>query len=239
MHELAGRTALITGASGTLGAAATAALRRAGARTVLVERSRAHLEEVHGRLGPDDALLLEADLADARAVHDVVERALARFGALDVLVNTVGAFRAGKPVHEEELETWDLLQRANVRTALVCCRAVLPSMLRAGRGAIVNVASRDALGGRAGAAAYAAAKAGVLRLTESLAAEAAPRGVRVNCVLPGALDTPQNRAGLPAGRWRELIPADAVADALVLLASDAARAVNGAAIPLTAPGAAP
>ncbi|MEW6272703.1 MAG: SDR family NAD(P)-dependent oxidoreductase [Thermodesulfobacteriota bacterium] len=235
MHDLAGRTVLVTGASGTLGAATTAAFQRAGARTVLVERSLARLEAAHGHLGPERALLLDADLTDPDGVRDAVARALARFGAVDALVNTVGGFRAGKPVHEEELETWDLLQRLNVRTTLLCCRAVLPAMLRARRGAIVNVASRDALAGPAGAAAYAASKAAVVRLTESLAAETRPYGVRVNCVLPDALDTPQNRATRPASRWDELVPADAAADAIVLLASHAARAVSGAAIPLGAP----
>jgi len=235
MKDLEGRTVVVTGASGTLGVAVTAALQGSGACTVLVERSLEHLDAAGAALVPERTLRVAADVADEGAMREAVRRAVGRFGAVDGLVNTVGAFRAGKPVHEDDLETWDLLHRVNVRTTLVACRAVLPEMIRARRGAIVNVASRDALLGPAGAAAYAASKSAVLRLTESLAAEGWTHGIRVNCVLPATLDTPRNRSALPASRWAELIPATAVADAILLLVSDASRAIDGAAIPLVAP----
>jgi NAD(P)-dependent dehydrogenase (short-subunit alcohol dehydrogenase family) len=228
---------LITGGAGYLGATTAAAFRRDGARTVLVDRSLDKLQRAH----PDhhrtaDLLLIGGvDLTDEATLRDVAARALASFGAIDALVNTVGVYRAGQPVAEEPLETWDLLLSLNVRTALVACRAVLPSMLARGRGRIVNVASRDALAGAAGVAAYAASKAALLRLTESIAAETAGRGVTANCVLPGPLDSPQNRSRLPADAHASLVAPAAVADVILFLASDAARAVSGAAIPTCGP----
>ena len=230
--------ALVTGASGNLGSAVARALRGAGWNTVLADRSAERLRLAVGATGPGaEPLLIDGvDLTDPDDARRMVERATARFGALDAVINTVGAHRAGHAVHEDELETWDLLLRANLRTALVTCRAALPGMLARGRGRIVNVASRDALAGAAGAAAYGASKAALLRFTESLAAETLDRGITANCVLPGAMDTPQNRAALPPSEHPRLLAPAAIADVIVFLASDAARSITGAAIPLTAAG---
>jgi NAD(P)-dependent dehydrogenase (short-subunit alcohol dehydrogenase family) len=229
-----GRVVVVTGAAGNLGAAVAGALRRDGARTVLVDHSAQHLAALYGESDQDPARLVVGgvDLASEAAVGAVTERARARFGAIDALVHTVGTFAAGKTVHEESLDTWDLLLRLNVRTALLTARAVLPEMLQRGRGAIVTVASRHALAGPAGAAAYSASKGALLRLTESLAQEAKSRGVTANCVLPGTLDTPQNRAAMPASEWATMVEPAAVADVIAFLVSPGARAVTGAAIPV-------
>jgi NAD(P)-dependent dehydrogenase (short-subunit alcohol dehydrogenase family) len=225
---------LVTGAAGNLGAATAAALRRRGVRLVLVDRTLAKLERAHSaEMRPEDELLIgDVDLTDAATLAAIVVQAQERFGALDGLVNTVGAYRAGKALHDEDLATWDFLLSLNLRTALVACRAALPGMLARGRGRIVNVASRDALVGSAGEAAYAASKAALLRMTESAAADCAGRGVTVNCVLPGTIDTPQNRVALPAEAHGRLVPADAIADVIAFLLSPAARALSGAAIPV-------
>jgi NAD(P)-dependent dehydrogenase (short-subunit alcohol dehydrogenase family) len=234
MFDFSGRVAVITGAVGYLGAATAKAFQRAGARTVLVDRWEDRLRHAYADLAGSREHLLAGgvDLTDANSVSRMVEATRERFGRLDVLVSTVGGFRGGKPVHEDDLENWDFLFDINVRTTLHCCRAVIPHMLRAGRGKIVNVASRGALAGDAGFSAYSAAKSAVVRLTESLADELKQAGVNVNCVLPGTIDTPQNRQERPSadhGKWVE--PA-AIADVILFLASDAARAVNGAAVPV-------
>jgi NAD(P)-dependent dehydrogenase (short-subunit alcohol dehydrogenase family) len=238
MIDFNGRVAIVTGAVGNLGVATAKAFQRAGARTVLVDRSQDRLGQTYTDLvGTRDQLLAGGvDLTDAASVSRMVEEARERFGRLDVLVNTVGGFRGGKPVHEDDPENWDFLFAINVRTTLECCRAVIPHMLRAGAGKIVNVASRGALAGDGGFSAYSAAKSAVIRLTESLADELKQAGVNVNCVLPGTIDTPQNRKDrLTAdhGKWVE--PA-AIADVILFLASDAARAVNGAAVPVFGKG---
>lgn len=234
MASSGGRVVMVTGAAGNLGIAVAAAFRRAGDRTVLLDRSLEALRQHHPEDGAEPAQLLigDLDVTEPAAVGEAVARARQSLGDVEVLVNTVGAFRAGKALHEEDLATWDFLFRINVRTALVAARAVLPGMLERGRGAIVNIASRDALEAPAGAAAYSASKAALVRMTESLAQEVKLHGVTANCVLPGTLDTPQNRASLPESAWATLIAPDAVAQVIAFLASPAGCAVNGAAIPV-------
>ena len=226
-----GGVVLITGAAGNLGSAATTAFRTQGARLVLVERSRDKLVRAYGE-SPDVLLEGDVDLADPAAWDALVARATERFGRIDALVHTVGAYRGGKTLADEDLATWSTLFDANVRSALLACRAVLPGMLARGHGRIVTVASRDALTAEPGAAAYSAMKAAVLRMTESLAAETRGTGVTANCILPAAIDTPQNRASLDPSAWRSLVPADAIADVIAFLASPASRAVTGAALPV-------
>jgi NAD(P)-dependent dehydrogenase (short-subunit alcohol dehydrogenase family) len=234
MHDFAGRVAVITGAVGNLGLATARAFQRRGARTVLVDRSPDRLRQSFPALedSPDHFLAGGVDLADPASVTEVVAQAHRHFGRLDVLVNTVGGFRGGKPVHEDDLDNWDFLFRINVRTTLHCCRAVVPYMLRAGRGKIINVASRGALAGDGGFSAYSASKSAILRLTESLADELKQDGINVNCILPGTIDTPENRQARPGADPSKWVEPAAIADVILFLASDAARAVNGAAVPV-------
>jgi NAD(P)-dependent dehydrogenase (short-subunit alcohol dehydrogenase family) len=148
----------------------------------------------------------------------------------------VGTYRGGKPVHDEPFETWELLFDANLRTTVMTVRAVIPVMLRQGSGRIVNVGSRSALHGGAKAGAYAASKSAVIRLTESLAAELAAAAIGVNCVLPGTIDTPQNRQAMPDADFSTWVTPETVAEVIVFLVSDAARGITGAAIPVFGSG---
>ena len=169
-----------------------------------------------------------------------MKRALGRFGRIDVLANAIGGYRAGQPVHETPLDTWDFMLNLNARTAFVLSRAVVPAMLAQGSGKIVHVAARAALrstasfavAGAANAAAYSASKAAMVRLVESLADELRHNQINVNCVLPGTIDTPQNRESMPKADHSRWVPPEAIADVILFLASDAARAVNGAAVPV-------
>jgi NAD(P)-dependent dehydrogenase (short-subunit alcohol dehydrogenase family) len=162
----------------------------------------------------------------------MVEEAVKRLGRIDVLVNAAGGWRGGKPAHETPLEVWDLMLDLNARTAFVASRAVIPVMLQQGSGRIVNVASRAALQGGRRSAAYSASKAAVVRLTESMDAELKGQGINVNCILPSTIDTPQNRAAMPKADTSRWVEPEALADVILFLASDAARAVHGAAIPV-------
>ncbi|MGB9890367.1 MAG: SDR family oxidoreductase, partial [Anaerolineae bacterium] len=173
---------------------------------------------------------------DDAAARGVVEEALRRLGRIDVLVHTVGGYRGGQPVHETPLETWQALFDLNVRTALTVTRAVVPVMVAQGAGRIVYVAAKAALEGGKNTAAYSAAKSALVRLTESLAAELRGTGVTVNCVLPSTIDTPQNRAAMPKADPARWVKPEAIADVILFLASDAARAVHGAAIPVYGAG---
>ena len=166
----------------------------------------------------------------------MAQAACERFGRIDALVNTVGGYRGGKPVHEMDLADWDFLFGVNLRTTLLCSRAVIPQMLRQGGGRIVNVASRDGLVGSAGYSAYSASKSAVLRLTESLAAELKNSNINVNCIMPGTIDTPQNRKAIPNGDFSKWVEPEAIAEVILFLISDAARAINGAAVPVYGKG---
>jgi NAD(P)-dependent dehydrogenase (short-subunit alcohol dehydrogenase family) len=229
-----GRVALVTGASGALGGALARRLLDRGERVALLDRDASRLERHFPELrsAPERARAFSVDLADAGAVARAVDEITGAFGRIDAAFNIAGAFRGGADVAATTDADWQLLLDANFRSTLHVCRAVVPGMRSRGGGAIVNVGSKASLAGDAGVAAYAVAKTAVLRLTESLAAEGKRDGVRVNCVLPGTLDTPANRKAMPDADPSGWVPVDALIDVLLFLASPAARAVHGAALPV-------
>lgn len=232
--EFADQVAVVTGASGALGAVVARRLLDAGARVVLPDRDPARLNRDFPELASaaDRALAPECEITEPESVDGLVHAALERFGRIDLLVNAAGAFRGGRPLHETDVATWEQMWRINATAPFLLCRAVVPAMLAQGGGAIVNVASGSALSGTPGAAAYSAAKAAVLRLTESLSAEVKARGVRVNAVLPGTIDTAANRRAMPDADFAKWVAPEALADVILFLASPAARAVHGAALPV-------
>jgi NAD(P)-dependent dehydrogenase (short-subunit alcohol dehydrogenase family) len=234
MDTLKNKVVIITGAAGNLGSATARLFQQFGAKTVLVDRSPDRVREAFKDLAgsPDHLLAGGVDLSDAASLGKLVEQTLAKFCRVDALVNTVGAFRGGKPVHEADPADWDFLFSANVRTTLLCCRAVIPQMLKQKSGRIINVSSREGLEAHAGFAAYSASKSAVLRLTESLAAELKASDINVNCIMPSVIDTPQNRAAMPNADFSKWVAPEAIADVIAFLASDAARAVTGAAVPV-------
>jgi NAD(P)-dependent dehydrogenase (short-subunit alcohol dehydrogenase family) len=233
MFDFDGRVALVTGGSGALGEALVRRLSAAGARVAAVDRKPERLAPLYADLAEERRPTAHgADLADAAAVDAMAAEVLERHGRIDHLFNVAGAYAGGEPVETTPPATWQKLWDANFRSTLHVCAAVVPAMKRQGSGTVVNVGSRASLGGDAGAAAYAVAKTAVLRLTESLAAEGKRGGVRVNCVLPGTIDTPANRAAMPDADVSTWVELDALVDVLLFLSSPAARAVHGAALPV-------
>lgn len=234
MFHFKDKVIIVTGAAGNLGMAVAQAFKDAGACLVLVDRKAERLSRLYPDLASDQGHLLagSVDATDPASVQDMAQEAVRRFGRVDVLVNAVGGYEAGKPVHETSLEAWDGMFSLNARTAFVASQAVIPHMLRQGSGKIINIAARSGLVGKANMAAYSASKAAVIRLSESLSAELRDSGVNVNCVVPGTIDTPENRDAMPeadAGRW---VAPGSLADVILFLASDAARDVHGAILPV-------
>jgi NAD(P)-dependent dehydrogenase (short-subunit alcohol dehydrogenase family) len=225
---------MVAGASGNLGGAVARAFHRAGAQLVLADRAHDRLPRLFPELAASTAHLLAAgvDATDPAAVQQLVDAAIARFGRIDVLANTVGGYRAGTPVPKTSLETWDFMMELNARTAFILSRAVLPAMIQQGSGRIIHTAARAALAGTANHSAYSASKAVVVRLVESMAAETRHQGITVNCVLPGTIDTPENRQAMPKADPTTWVSPDAIAEAFLFLASDAAREITGAALPV-------
>jgi NAD(P)-dependent dehydrogenase (short-subunit alcohol dehydrogenase family) len=234
MFDFANRVVIVTGAAGNLGSAVAAAFHASGAHLILVDHNPDRLSGLFAELAnsPDHMFAAPVDLTDEDAVQTMVAEALERFGHIDVLVNTVGGWRGGKPVHETSLDMLDFLFNLNTRSVFVVSHAVIPSMLDRGSGKIVNVAARAGLKGTARNGAYSAAKAAVVRLTETMAAELKNEGINVNCILPGTIDTPDNRQSMPKADHSRWVPPEAIADVILFLASDAAWTVNGAAVPV-------
>jgi NAD(P)-dependent dehydrogenase (short-subunit alcohol dehydrogenase family) len=234
MFNLKERSVVITGAAGNLGVATAQVFLQAEASMALLDLSTEHLgEQIPSLLSSPQHIMVEAlDLLDLLAVEQAINAAQTRFGRLDVLVNTVGGYRGGTPFHKTSDDEWDFLLGLNLRTVRNACRAVIPHMLAQGSGRIVNVAARAGVSGGKNMAAYSAAKSGVIRLTESLSAELKDAGINVNCVLPSTIDTPQNRQAMPKADFSRWVQPAAIADVILFLASDAARAVHGAAIPV-------
>lgn len=226
MSELAQRTVVITGAFGALGAAVARRFLVQGARLGLIDRAAAPAWARQAFAAPH-VLVGAVDLADARAAAAALEQ-IAAGGRPEVLVNVAGGFRFEK-LAEGDPATWELMFTMNLKTAVVASRAALP-YLRSGGGRIINIGAAAAARGHAGMGAYTASKAGVERLSESLAEELKEHDITVNTILPGTLDTPANRAAMPDTDVTRWVHPDAVADVAVFLASEAARAVTGAAI---------
>lgn len=234
MYDLSGKVAIVTGATGNLGRAVAQAFERARARLVLSATSAERLAELYppSAASPDVALAGGIDLSEPAGAARLIEAALGHYGRIDILVNTAGGFSGGRKVHEDDPGNWEAMFRINLRTALNACRAAIPHLVAQRSGSIVNVAARAALAGAPGLAAYSASKSAVVRLTESLAGELKDYGINVNCVLPGTIDTPQNRHAMPNADFTKWVPPEAIADVILFLAGDAARAVTGAAVPV-------
>ena len=218
------RTVMITGAAGHLGRAVSEAFADAGANLVLVDVKTPERK---------NALFVEADLLDPQSAQRAAGKALERFGRIDVLCNIAGAFRMGPPVHETKDADWDFLFDVNARSVLHTARAVVPLMLKAAGGKIVNIGAYAAQRAVAGMGAYVASKSALVRLTETMAAELREKNINVNCVLPTIIDTADNRAAMPQADPRRWVAPGDLAAVILFLASDAARAIHGAAIPVT------
>jgi NAD(P)-dependent dehydrogenase (short-subunit alcohol dehydrogenase family) len=233
MSEFKDKVVLITGAAGNLGQAAARIFAAKGAHLALMDRNENGLQATRDGLPVDTTVnLYPTDLINPDSVTASVDKILADMGRIHVLANIAGGFTMGPMLHETPDKDWDFMLNLNARSVFNTCRAVIPGMLTQGGGRVVNVSARAAKEGKAKMAPYCASKAAVITLTESLAAEHKLNNINVNCILPGTVDTPQNRADMPDADHSKWVAPAALADVIALLASDAARAVTGAAVPV-------
>ena len=231
--EFSNKAIIVTGAAGNVGSAVVRLLAERGARVAAVDTVMEPLERlVAGLPGSNRHLALAGhDLLDPAACASIANRTEQAFGGIDAAANTVGGF-AMAPLGESGPELWDRMFDMNVKSALNLYRAVVPIMTAAGHGSLVGIGAAAALRAPGQMGAYAAAKSAVLRLTESLADELGASGIRVNAVLPGTIDTPQNRAAMPDADRSRWVKPDEVAEAILFLLSDAASGVSGALLPV-------
>ena len=234
MFDLTGKTALVTGASGGIGEAIARALHAQGATVVLHGTRAEKLEALQKDLGAR-AFALAVDLSDRDAVAGLVDAASALAGPISILVNNAGITRDGLLMRMKD-DDWDSVLEVNVTASMSLCRAAIRGMMKARTGRIISISSVVGVTGNAGQTNYAASKAGMIGFSKSLAAEVASRGLTVNVVAPGFIETPmtdvldesQKSALLtrvPAGR---LGRADEIAATVAFLASDEAAYITGA-----------
>ncbi len=224
MAELQGGVIVVTGARGALGSAVSSALERAGARVARIDHADA------GTGG--DLVFGGLDLTDESASRRAMSEIAAKGGRIDGLVNIAGGF-VWRTLADGSAADWEQMFKINLITAVSASRAVLEHL---GRGAsIVNIGANAATRAGAGMGAYAASKSGVARLTESLAEELAPAGVRVNALLPSVIDTAANRRAMPKADFTTWVAPEDIAKVVVFLMSDDASAISGASIPVTSP----
>jgi gluconate 5-dehydrogenase len=233
--RLAGKVALVTGAGRGLGRAIAEGFAREGARVALSGRTREQLDEVAAAIG--ESLVHPADVRDASSVRALVDAVVARYSRLDILVNNAGVGIA-KPTEELELTDWQRVIETNLTGPFLCSQAAGRVMLAQGSGRIINICSLTSFGGIPMRAAYGASKGGLMSLTNALAVEWGPRGLRVNAIAPGYVRTNLQddlvRRGLfPVERIAARTPArclgkpEDVAHAAIFLAGDDAEWVNG------------
>ncbi|MBS0438709.1 MAG: SDR family NAD(P)-dependent oxidoreductase [Proteobacteria bacterium] len=223
--DLQDKRIAITGAFGALGAAMVQAATAAGARVAAIDRAPVPADYAAA------SSIGNVDLADTNAAQTAIDAAARALGGLDGLVNIAGTFR-WEMLADGSADTWDLLYRVNLRTAVAASKAAIPHLVASGAGRIVNISAAGSVKAAAGMGAYAASKSGVARLTEALAEELKDRGVTVNAILPSTIDTAANRADMPKADFSRWVTPAQLSDVIVFLLSDRASAVTGALLPV-------
>ena len=234
------KVAIVTGAASGVGRAAALRFATEGARVVGVDRNASGGEETvaMARNEGSEVVFLHADTSRSDDIRQVVEGTLTSFGRVDVLVNAAAILMRPPPLAEVEERDWDLTMDTNLKGVFLCCKFAIPAMLKNGGGSIVNISSGAGLRGYGVALPYAVSKAGLIHLTTTAASQYASQGIRVNCIAPGPVDTPQMRGSsgsLEAFRQREsshpmgrVGRPEEIANVILFLASDEATYINGA-----------
>jgi NAD(P)-dependent dehydrogenase (short-subunit alcohol dehydrogenase family) len=231
--RFAGKVALITGGTGGLGRAVTLAFLHEGASVIASYIKKDEADALRDAVGPHAHLeLLPLDATNEAECRSFVDGITARHGCLDILVNTIGGYAAGKPMWETDAKTFQFMLTLNLIAGQNLAKAAVPAMLRRKSGAIVNIASKAAFDHAAGAAAYATSKAAALALFDCLALDLKGSGVRVNSVLPSIIDTEPNRKAMPDADFSKWPKPEEIARVILFLCSDEAKVVHGAAIPV-------
>jgi len=232
--KLENKVALITGGTGALGRAVTKRFLEAGAHVTTTYTREEGVARLLAILGEHQTRLtgLKTDVTKEEEVKQSVDSLAQKFGRIDVLVNLAGGYVGGAPIAELDEKTWDFMMNLNLKSAFLCSKHVLPYMIAQKQGRIINISSRAAVRAFSGIAAYAASKAGIIAFTKVLAAETREHGITANVILPSIIDTEANRASMPKANFDAWVKPEELANVILFLASDEAREISGAAIPV-------
>lgn len=223
---------LITGSTGHLGRVVAQHFAEQDLTLALAYRSQEKMDDLLGQIAQPPALTVQCDLTEEDQVADMMKQVNTRLGGPDVLLNIAGGWAGGKTVDATSIDTWQKMIAINLTSTFVCCKHVLPYMLQAGYGRIVNVSSKQAEILSSGNGAYAVSKAGVDALTGVIANEVKGTGVSVVSVRPSIIDTDLTRKYMPEADFDKWVKPSEIAQVMLLLATDAGGEMNGAIIPL-------
>jgi NAD(P)-dependent dehydrogenase (short-subunit alcohol dehydrogenase family) len=228
------KVALVAGGTGGLGRAVSLAFLQEGASVAVTYRRQEEFDALMKSAGPLAPALNghNADVTDDAAMAKVAAAIVGSRQRLDILVNTVGGYKAGRKFWEQDSKTLDQMLDLNVRSGYALARAVVPVLLKQGEGSIVNIAGKAAYDAPAGSAAYAASKAAAIAMMNSLAADLKGTGVRVNSVIPSIIDTEPNRKAMPNADFAKWPKPEEIARVILFLCSEDARVIRGASIPV-------
>jgi NAD(P)-dependent dehydrogenase (short-subunit alcohol dehydrogenase family) len=232
--RFSGYVTVVAGGTGGLGRAVSQAFLDEGATVIVTYRTQGEFDVLMQAAAANGSRLEghRVDVTDEAAALRLAGGIVAQHKRLDALVNTVGGYAGGVKLWDLETGVLDRMLALNLRSGYALSRAVVPAMLKQGRGSIVNIAAKAAVDHPAGAAAYAASKAAALAMMNSLAAEVAGTGIRVNSVLPSIIDTEANRKAMPKADFAKWPKPEEIARVILFLCSADARVIHGASIPV-------
>ena len=225
---------LVAGGTGALGRALSLAFLEEAATVVVTYRKQEEFDVLRQAAGTKSSRLVghNVDVTNEDRVGHLIGEVIAKHGRLDAMINAVGGYAAGRSLWEAEASVLNQMLSLNLIAGYVLCRTVVPAMLKQGRGAIANVASKAATDHAAGAFAYAASKAAAVAMIDSLAADLKGTGVRANSILPSIIDTDVNRKAMPNADYSKWPKPEEIARVILFLCSDEAKLIHGAAIPV-------
>jgi NAD(P)-dependent dehydrogenase (short-subunit alcohol dehydrogenase family) len=228
------KTILITGASGNLGSAVIRTFAEFNYNLVLISRNTEKNFELIKELNyPEDKfLIISGDVTSESSIEDFVKETIGKFNNIDILIHIAGTYNGGKPLYDTSTEIWDNLFNLNAKSLFFLSKSIVPIMIKQGSGIIITLSSKSALETSKNSSIYSASKNVTLKLTESLAKELNEKNIRVNCILPSIIDTPENRKSMPNQDFTKWINPDSIAGVIKFLISDDAKDINGASVPV-------
>lgn len=232
--NLKDKVAILSGSTGALGTAVTQSFLDAGARVVALYSRESSLESLKTKVTQNSERLsaIRTDVLNEASVQGMVKEVLENHRTIDILVNLVGGFLGGVSIVETSEEQWDKMMGLNLKSVFLCCRNVLPAMMKQKSGRIITMGSRSGVNAVSGMSAYSASKAGLINFTEALAAEGRARNITANVVIPSIMDTSDNRKAMPDANFANWVKVEMIAETILFLCSETAGDINGAVIPV-------